>query len=76
MRPTMYFNNAVEMAAFAKEFAKEQPNWFLRTTLTCNHLPFEKRKAIVLISKEKLVRSLIVCKTCNPKKDGHGSNNK
>lgn len=73
MRPTKYFNNATEMTAFAKDFKSEQPNWYLRTTLRCAHVPFEKRKAIVLITKERLVQNLIVCKTCNPKKESHGS---
>lgn len=73
MRPTKYFKNATEMTAFAKDFASVQPNWYLRTTLQCDHVLNEKRKAIVLISKESLVRSLIVCSTCNRNQENNVS---
>jgi hypothetical protein len=66
MRPTIYFSSKSEMTDFAKEFAKYEPgNWFLRTTLECDHRVRENRKAIVLISGEKVVRRLIYCATCS-----------
>lgn len=77
MRPTIYFARKSEMTDFAKEFAKSHPeNWYLRTTLECDHKVNEKRKAAILISGEKLVQRLIVCGTCKPKKEENGSRNK
>lgn len=72
MRPTIYVNTKLELTETAKAFAKEHPNnWYLRTTLECDHKVNEKRKAVVLITGEKLVRRLIVCQTCNHKKESH-----
>jgi hypothetical protein len=77
MKPTIYLSRKSEMTDFAKTFAKEHPdNWYLRTTLECDHKVNEKRKAIVLITAEKLVRRLIVCGTCKPKNLENGSTDK
>jgi hypothetical protein len=52
------------MANFAKEFKQqEQFNWYLRTTLQCDHLINEKRKAIV--NNETIIQRLISCRVCN-----------
>jgi hypothetical protein len=68
MKPTIYFAKKSDMTNFAKTFAKEHPaNWYLRTTLECDHKVNEKRKAVVLIHGEQLERRLIVCGTCKPK---------
>ncbi|NIJ45040.1 hypothetical protein FHR24_001479 [Wenyingzhuangia heitensis] len=65
MRVTKFFKTKSEMTAFAKEFAKEQTeNWYLRTTLPCNHAVKENRKAIVLVTKERITQRLICCGTC------------
>lgn len=65
MRPTKYFSTKSEISDFAKAFRALHPqNWFLRTTLECDHRVNERRKGIVLISDEKVVQRLIVCGTC------------
>lgn len=72
MKPTIYVANKAKLTELAKLFAKEHPaNWYLRTTLECDHKVNEKRKAVVLISNETLVQRLIVCATCKPKKESH-----
>lgn len=65
MKPTLYFATKLELTNFAKAFRGLHPqNWFLRTTLECDHRVNERRKAIVLISDEKVVQRIIVCATC------------
>lgn len=65
MKSTKYFSQKSAMTAFAKAFAKEQQlNWYIRTFLPCNHRVGEGRKAIVLISNEKIVQRLVYCGTC------------
>lgn len=72
MKPTIYFSKKSEMTAFAKTFAKEHvANWFLRTTLECDHKVNERRKSIVLISGETIVRRLTICGTCHTAKNKH-----
>ncbi|QSS96603.1 hypothetical protein [Psychroflexus sp. ALD_RP9] len=66
MRATKYFRNATDMAQYAKEWAQKSPlHWYLRTNLRCDHVHHEKRKSIVLIERETLVRKLITCSVCN-----------
>lgn len=66
MKATKYFRNSTDMADFAKEFCKEhRDHWFIRTTLRCDHVINEKRKAIVLVNNETIVQRLITCRTCN-----------
>ncbi len=65
MKPTQYFRSKEELTAFAKSFAKSHPqNWFVRTTLECNHKVNERRKSVILISGERIVQRLIICNTC------------
>ncbi len=65
MLATKYFRTKAEITAFAKAFSALHPlNWFVRTTLECDHRVNERRKAIVLISDEKVVQRIIVCNTC------------
>ena len=65
MKPTQYFRNKSEITNFAKAFRTLHPlNWYVRTTLECDHRVNERRKAIVLISDEKVVQRIIVCNTC------------
>lgn len=65
MRPTAYFTNSEAMADHAKAWRQSGPyRWYLRTTLRCDHVHHEKRKAIVLVERERLVQKLITCKTC------------
>ncbi len=66
MKATKYFKNATDMANFANQFKAEQSfNWYIRTTLQCDHLINEKRKAIVLVHNETIVQRLITCRVCN-----------
>lgn len=54
------------MAVFAKVFCDEhKDHWMLRTTLRCDHIINENRKAIVLVSNETIIQRLITCRTCN-----------
>lgn len=54
------------MAQHAKEWCSSSPyRWYLRTTLRCDHVHHEKRKAIVLVEREKVERKLITCSVCN-----------
>lgn len=65
MRPTAYFSNSSDMAECAKIWKKERTNrWYIRTTLQCDHVPHEKRKAIVLIEADRVIQQLITCKSC------------
>lgn len=66
MKATKYFKNSTDMALFAESFkAKQKDNWYLRTSLRCDHVLNENRKAIVLVNNETLVQRLIACKVCN-----------
>jgi len=66
MRATKYFRNSTDMAVFAKSFCNEHKDrWMIRTTLRCDHVINENRKAIVLINNETIVQRLITCRTCN-----------
>lgn len=66
MLATKYFKNSTNMVNFAKEFKQqEQFNWYLRTTLRCDHLINEKRKSIVLVNNETIIQRLISCRVCN-----------
>jgi hypothetical protein len=65
MRPTAYFSNASDMAKHAISWRDSNAyRWYLRTTLRCDHVHHEKRKAIVLIERERVVQKLITCKSC------------
>lgn len=66
MRATKYFKNSADMADFAKHFkVLNKNNWYIRTTLICDHVLNENRKAIVLATGETIVQRLITCKVCN-----------
>lgn len=66
MRATKYFRNSADMAVFSQSFSNEhKDNWFIRTTLRCDHIINENRKAIVLVVNETIVQRLITCRTCN-----------
>lgn len=66
MRVTAYFTNSAEMSARAEIWAYERSDrWYIRTTMRCDHVHHEKRKAIVLIEGEKVIQKLITCKMCN-----------
>ena len=66
MRATKYFRNSTDMAVFAKVFCDEhKDHWMLRTTLRCDHIINENRKAIVLVNNETIIQRLITCRTCN-----------
>lgn len=65
MRVTAYFQNSTEMSAKAELWAFEcSDRYFIRTTMRCDHLHHEKRKAIILIEGETVIQKLITCKTC------------
>lgn len=65
MKPTKYFSQKSAMTDFAKAFRAEAPlNWYVRTTLECNHRVVEKRKAIILMNEEKAVQRLVCCGIC------------
>jgi hypothetical protein len=65
MIPTKYFSTKSELTDFAKAFRAMHPlNWFLRTTLECDHKVNERRKSIILIADEKIVQRLTICGTC------------
>lgn len=81
MKPTKYFATKSELTDFAKTFRTFHPlNWYIRTTLECDHRVNEHRQAIVLINDEKLVQRLIVCNICKkannvePLKDNQDEN--
>lgn len=66
MRATKYFRNSTDMSAFAKLFCDaHKDHWMIRTTLRCDHIINENRKAIVLVSNETIIQRLITCRTCN-----------
>jgi hypothetical protein len=66
MRATKYFRKSEEMADHAKEWCSHSPyRWYLRTNLRCDHVHHEKRKSIVLIESDRLIRKLTTCKVCN-----------
>jgi hypothetical protein len=66
MKATKYFRTKTAMTDFAKNFKAKHPlNWYIRTTLECDHAVIEKRKAIVLIAHEKVEQRIITCPICN-----------
>lgn len=66
MKATKYFNNSSDMSVFAQQFCNQDKNhWFLRTTLRCDHIINENRKAIVLVNNETIVQRLISCRICH-----------
>tara|TARA_R110002126_G_scaffold78629_1_gene195643 strand:+ start:19464 stop:19688 length:225 start_codon:yes stop_codon:yes gene_type:complete len=68
MKPTQYVSRKSEMTDIAKSFAKKHPeNWYIKTTLECDHKVNERRKGVFLVTAEKLVQRVIVCGTCKPK---------
>lgn len=65
MKPTKFFSQKSAMTDFAKAFkAEHHLNWYVRTTMECNHKVIEKRKAIILMNEEKAVQRLVYCGTC------------
>ena len=70
MRATKYFRTKEAMTQFARNFKAIHPlNWYLRTTLECDHAIINKRKALVLVNDEKIVQRVIYCPICH--KDGN-----
>ncbi len=66
MRATKYFRTKEAMTQFAREFKAQHPlNWYIRTTLECDHAVIQKRKAIVLVSDEKVIQRIIYCPICH-----------
>lgn len=66
MRATKYFRTKDAMTQFAREFKAQLPlNWYIRTTLECDHAVIQKRKAIVLVNNEKVVQRVVYCPICN-----------
>ncbi|MFE3868716.1 hypothetical protein ACFX5E_11605 [Flavobacterium sp. LS2P90] len=66
MRATKYFHTKEAMTQFACEFKALHPlNWYIRTTLECDHAVIQKRKAIVLVSDEKVIQRIIYCPICH-----------
>ena len=66
MKPTKYFATKSELTDFAKTFRTFHPlNWYIRTTLECDHAVIQKRKAIVLVSDEKVIQRIIYCPICH-----------
>ena len=66
MRATKYFRTKEAMTQFALEFRTQHPlNWYVRTTLECDHAVIQKRKAIILISDEKVMQRVIYCPICH-----------
>ncbi len=65
MRVTAYFDKGIDMSAKAERWAFERSDrWFVRTTMRCDHIHHEKRKAILLVEGEQVVQKLITCKIC------------
>ena len=65
MKPTQYVAKKLELTHFAEMFRASHPkNWYLRTTLECDHRVNERRKSVVLISGETIVQRIIICGTC------------
>ena len=66
MKATKYFRTKKAMTQFAKNFKSLHPlNWYIRTTLECDHAVINKRKAIVLVANEKVEQRIILCPICN-----------
>jgi hypothetical protein len=66
MKATKYFRTKEAMTQFAKNFKNLHPlNWYIRTTLECDHAVINKRKAIVLVANEKVEQRIILCPICN-----------
>ena len=66
MRATKYFRTKEAMTQFAREFKALHPlNWYLKTTLECDHAVIQKRKALVLVSNETVIQRVIYCPICN-----------
>lgn len=63
------------MARHAVNWKIQDPyRWYLRTTLRCDHVHHEKRKAIVLIERERVVQKLITCSSCCKREHSPGGN--
>lgn len=66
MKATKYFRTKSAMTEFAKDFRKLHPlNWYIKTTLECDHVIIQRRKALVLISDETVTQRVILCSICN-----------
>ena len=66
MKATKYFRTKEAMTQFARDFKAMHPhNWYLKTTLECDHAIINKRKALVLVNDEKIVQRVIYCPICN-----------
>ncbi|WP_376777439.1 hypothetical protein [Flavobacterium covae] len=66
MKATKYFRTKEAMTQYATTFKAFHPlNWYLRTTLECDHAIISKRKAIVLVAHEKIEQRIILCPICH-----------
>ena len=66
MKATKYFRTKEAMSNFARDFKKTHPlNWYVKTTLECDHAIIQRRKALMLISDETIVQRVIYCPICN-----------
>lgn len=66
MKATKYFRTKQAMSNFAKEFRKMHPlNWYVKTTLECDHAIIQRRKALLLVSDESIIQRVILCPICN-----------
>lgn len=66
MLATKYFRTKEQMTTFARNFKALHPlNWYLKTTLECDHAIIQKRKALVLVSNETVIQRVIYCPICN-----------
>lgn len=66
MRATKYFRTKEAMTTFARNFKALHPlNWYIKTTLECDHAVIQKRKALVLIGNETVIQRVIYCPICH-----------
>ena len=66
MLATKYFRTKEQMTQFARSFKALHPlNWYIKTTLECDHAVIQKRKALLLISNETIQQRVIYCPICN-----------
>jgi len=66
MRATKYFRTQKEMTDYAKEWCRTFTyRWYARTMMQCDHVHYEKRKSIILVERETIIKKIIVCRTCN-----------
>jgi hypothetical protein len=66
MKATKYFRTKEAMTQFAKNFRTLHPlNWYLKSTLECDHAVIQKRKALILVNNETIVQRVIYCPICN-----------